>query len=136
MIVCVCVCVIVCVCVCVCDSVSVSLCAESVSAKSVDILRTFLSIQGFYSCLSKHTHPYLHCMIIICTNTNTHTHTQYYSYWPGKGEQEAFGNILVTVEEETAEHYYTTRVVTVSNTKVVVLSPLLPGQTSGGFCCL
>ena len=96
-----------------------------------------------------HTHPYTSytCMYMYIqthTHTTTHTHkhthttthTQYYSYWPGKGEQEAFGNILVTVEEETAEHYYTTRVITVSNTKVVVLSPLLPGQTSVFVVCV
>ena len=93
----------------------------------------------------KHTHTpiyiiYMYVHVYTTTHTHNHTHTtthtQYYSYWPGKGEQEAFGNILVTVEEETAEHYYTTRVITVSNTKVVVLSPLLPRQTSVFVVCI
>jgi protein tyrosine phosphatase len=46
----------------------------------------------------------------------------YYSYWPGKGEQETYGNICVAVEEEIAEHYYTTRVISISNAKVIGIS--------------
>jgi protein tyrosine phosphatase len=47
---------------------------------------------------------------------------QYYTYWPGKGEKEMFGNIQVAVEEESAEHYYTTRVISLSNAKVLGIS--------------
>ena len=50
------------------------------------------------------------------------THAQHYSYWPGKGQRETFSNICVAVEEENAEHFYTTRVISVSNAKVVVHS--------------
>ena len=68
------------------------------------------------------THMYIVHVHVIYTPTHpqSHTHTQYYAYWPSKGESETYGNIRVSVSEESAEHYYTIRVISLSNAKVVV----------------
>ena len=44
---------------------------------------------------------------------------QDYRYWPDEGRNKMFGNIRVTVEKETAEHFYIIRVISLSNPKVV-----------------
>jgi protein tyrosine phosphatase len=56
---------------------------------------------------------------------------KYYSYWPTKGEHETYGNIKVTVEEESAEHYYTTRVVSIANAKLGVSQKVMHYQFVG-----
>ena len=48
--------------------------------------------------------------------------SQFYCYWPSSQGQEQHGNVVVEVTEESAEHLYTTRTITLTNAKVVVLS--------------
>ena len=90
-----------------------SSCSLPLIPRSADLMHTH----------NKHKHT-THTQQTQSHTVSTHSHTQYFSYWPTKkGEHETYGNIKVTIEDETAEHYYTTRVISISNAKVVVLSP-------------
>ena len=44
---------------------------------------------------------------------------QLYTYWPPVGEHAQYGNIIVEVENESEEHFYTKREIKLTNAKVV-----------------
>ena len=47
-----------------------------------------------------------------------HSHSQYYCYWPNFGSLRQYGNLIGEVEEESAEHVYTTRKLVLTDAKV------------------
>ena len=47
-------------------------------------------------------------------------HSQYHCYWPNFGSLRQYGNLIVEVEEESAEHVYTTRKLILTDAKVAV----------------
>ena len=46
--------------------------------------------------------------------------SQYHCYWPNFGSLRQYGNLIVEVEEESAEHVYTTRKLLLTDSKVAV----------------
>ena len=53
------------------------------------------------------------------------SHAQYHRYWPNFGSLRQYGNLIVEVEEESAEHVYTTRKLVLTDTKVYCSLPKL-----------
>ena len=59
--------------------------------------------------------------------------SQLYSYWPAVGEHAQYGNVVVQVETESEEHFYTKREIKLTNAKVVcTLQTLLSHGTERG----
>ena len=89
---------------------------------------------GGYLVSSKHvfiTHTFILLVtgsilkwIIYFINFFPHCLSQFHRYWPAVGEQEQHGNVIVQVETETEEHFYTKREIKLTNAKVVRPSAL------------